>query len=321
MRDLNQYLICRKGFWQYHRRVPKKVSSYDKRGMVRVSLLTDSLIVARKRRDALVEADNRFWDELSEEAKIKYVGIGSDQITVSAVTRYDEAKARALENGFNYATIENLTQRNDLEDLFQRLLHVARNPENETKEVEAVLGGVTAPIITISQAHDIYCNKIAISELLGKSETQIASWKKVKLRAVNNFIKICGDLPMDKITRKDARKFYDWWGKRLIPSDKGKALTSNSANRDMGNVRKLYSKYWEFEGDEDRDNPFRNLSFGKHALKDIPHFANDFVRTRLLNPDVFKGFNFEAVTLLYTMIETGCSLKASLISSSKNVGP
>jgi len=306
MRDLNQYILNRNGLWYYQRRIPKIYSNYDKRRFAKVSLMTDSLIVARKRRDVLVEADNQFWASLKEEAQVKYLGIATDHITVSAITRYDEAKQRALKNGFDYATVENLTQRNDLEDLFQRLLHVARNPENEAKEVEAVLGGVKAPIVTISQAHDIYCNKIAISELVGKSESQIASWKKVKLRAVSNFIKICGDLPMDKITRKDARKFYDWWGKRLIPSDECKPLTSNSANRDMGNVRKLYTKYWEFEGDEDRSNPFRKLSFGKHGLKDIPHFEDDFVRTRLLNPDVFQGFNFQAVTLLYAMIETGC---------------
>jgi hypothetical protein len=83
----------------------------------------------------------------------------------------------------------------------------------------------------------------------------------VKLRAVNNFITIVGDLPMDGITREHARELYNWWAGRLIPQGNKKALTTNSANRDPGNIRKLYRQYWEFEGDQMRENPFRNLSF------------------------------------------------------------
>ena len=130
MRDLNQYILNRNGLWYYQRCIPKIYSNYVKRRFAKVSLMMDSLIVARKRRDALVEADNQFWASLKEEAQVKYLGIDTDQIIVSAITRYDEAKQRALKNGFDYATVENLTQRNDLEDLFQRLLHVARNPAN-----------------------------------------------------------------------------------------------------------------------------------------------------------------------------------------------
>ena len=69
---------------------------------------------------------------------------------------------------------------------------------------------------------------------------------------------------------------------------------------------KLYCEYWEFEGDETRDNPFRNRSFGKHGIKDIPHFDDEWVRMRILEPRIFDGLKPQAALLLYGMIETGC---------------
>ena len=176
----------------------------------------------------------------------------------------------------------------------------------QKREAEAVLGIVPKPSVIFSAAFEIYCKQIAVSELIGKSEAQKKSWRKVKLRAVNNFITIVGDLPMDGITREHAREFYNWWAGRLIPQGNKKALTTNSANRDLGNIRKLYRQYWEFEGDEMRENPFRILSFAKHKLKDIPHFEDDWIRSRFLKPTIFKGLNAEAILLVYAMIETGC---------------
>lgn len=145
-----------------------------------------------------------------------------------------------------------------------------------------------------------------MSELIGKSKEQVNGWRKVKLRAVNNFIELHGDMSMDKITRDHARKFYKWWAKRLVPSENQRALTANSANRELGNLRKLYREYWEFVGEENRDNPFRRLNFTETGLKDIPHFEDEWVRQKFLNPTIFEGLNSEATLLFYVMIETGC---------------
>ncbi len=63
MRDLNQYLQSRNGRWHYVRRIPKPYLQVDNRAMIRKSLRTASLEVARARRDALVEADNQYWSK------------------------------------------------------------------------------------------------------------------------------------------------------------------------------------------------------------------------------------------------------------------
>ncbi len=193
-----------------------------------------------------------------------------------------------------------------LAEIIDRLQAIPKNPVPDKKEADAVLGLVERPSVKISKAMELYCDEIAVSELLGKSEEQKKSWRKVKMRALNNFIKVVGDLPMHKITRDHARKYYNWWAARVAPKDGSKPLTTNSANRDLGNIRKLYREFWEYEGEENRENPFRNLSFAKQPPKDVPCFSDEFVRTRFLKPGIFDGLNAEASLLVYAMIETGC---------------
>ena len=65
MRDLNQYLQKRGDRWHYVRRVPTQYQAVDKRGTVRKSLKTESLELARKRRDDLVIADDEYWHQYS----------------------------------------------------------------------------------------------------------------------------------------------------------------------------------------------------------------------------------------------------------------
>ncbi len=254
----------------------------------------------------LVEADDLYWASVSSAADGLSANSLNAEQTKLAVRRYEAAKRRAMAKGFMYTPNADLLEYPDITELVSRIQTLPVSSLPQQVEAEAVLGLTPKPSITLSQAFDVFYEQIAVSELLGKSDAQKKSWRKVKLRAVNNFIKLNGDLGMGEITREHARAFYNWWAKRLQPRGNRKPLTSNIANRDIGNIRKLYRQYWEYEGEEDRDNPFRNLSFGEHGLKDIPHFGDDWVRSRFLNPDIFKGLNTEAILLVYAMIETGC---------------
>ncbi len=302
MRDLNQYLQSRNGRWHYVRRILKPYLQVDNRAMIRKSLRTSSLEVARARRDALVEADNQYWSTLSYQGASGKIGL----TTKAAINRYQSAKRRAMARGFIYTPVDELAQTAALQELIERFALVNNAKTNQAQEVEAVLGGAKTPSVKITEALEIYFEKIAISELLHKSENQIKSWRKVKLRAISNFGKHVGNIPMDKITRKHARKFYGWWGNRLKPKDGKRGLSANSANRDLGNVRKLYREYWEYVGEESRENPFRNLHYTDNSIKDVPPFADDWVRAQILKPNIFKGLKNEAALLVYDLIETGC---------------
>lgn len=297
MKDLNQHLKRRGARWHYVRRVPKAYELFDKRGTVYKSLKTESLELARARRDALVEADNQYW--LS-------VMVSGEVSTESALRAYASAQRRAMAKGFVYTPVQDLADVATLAEIMERLRSIPTDPVPDKKDAYAVLGLVKRPSVKISQAMELYCDEIAVSELIGKSIEQKKSWRKVKMRALKNFIKINGDLPMHEITRDHARKYYNWWSGRVAPKSGGKPLTTNSANRDLGNIRKLFRKFWEYEGEENRENPFRNLSFAKQPSKDVPCFSDEFVRMRFLEPGIFTGLNADAALIVYAMIETGC---------------
>lgn len=303
MKRLNQFLQNRNGRWYYIRRVPENVADLDCRGMIRTSLRTDSLELARKRRNSMIEADNAYWATLIESRSTK-TDQTQDNITTS---RYRASKERAMARGYIYTPVNQLAQTADLTDILARLVDALKVPTRDQKEeVEALLGGTIPKSLKISDAFDLYCKEIAIGDLHGKSAKQKKDWEKIKRRAVNNFIALCGDLEMDKISRKHGRDFYNWWGKRLHPTDGSKPLHPNSANRDIGNLRKLFREYWVYEGDEKRENPFNNLRYSDNVYKEIPVFSNDWIRSRVLKKDALSSLNKEAALLVYTLIETGC---------------
>lgn len=95
------------------------------------------------------------------------------------------------------------------------LLKNGREVISPQDKVDSLLGTIERPSAPISKAFDLYCEEIAVGQLLGKSEAQKRAWRKAKLRAVSNLISMHGDLPMDKINREHDRDFYDWWGERL----------------------------------------------------------------------------------------------------------
>ena len=58
----NRYLVRRGERWYYSRRIPKRYAHIDARTYSKAALNTDSLTVARERRDAMADADENLWD-------------------------------------------------------------------------------------------------------------------------------------------------------------------------------------------------------------------------------------------------------------------
>jgi len=171
MKDLNQHLKRRGARWHYVRRVPKEYEFFDKRGTVYKSLKTESLELARAKRDSLVEADNKYW--------LSVVMSGEVSMEVALKT-YASAQRRALAKGFVYTPAQDLADIATLAEIMKRLKSIPTDPVPDKKEADAVLGLVKRPSVKISQAMDLYCGEIAVGDLLGKSEEQKRSWRKSK---------------------------------------------------------------------------------------------------------------------------------------------
>ena len=320
MKNLNQYLQKRGGRWHYVRRVPKQYAKIDTRTFIRKSLGTDSLELARKRRDELVTADERYWAQIS-------VGTISadetDEEYKNLRKNYERAQFIATTHGLAFQTMEQI-QTGPLDEIVRRvelIENLGKSASLAPKDVtDAVLGNVRKPKVTIRQAFEIYCDTIARSDQLHKSTEQIRNWKKTKKRAVENFVKLNGNVNMDEITREHAHKIYSWWASRIDPNENPSPKSPDSGNKDMGNLNILYRRYWEFEGEEFRDNPFRNLRFQrrKNAEK-RPAFPIDWIKTRLLAPESFDGMNADARRIMYALIETGCRPSEVINIEPKNI--
>jgi len=304
MKHLDQYLKERDGRWHYVRRVPSDFREIDPRGTIRSSLKTSSIEVARARRDAMAEADEHFWSSLISDSDLN--GLTPQPKTSPMHERYQAARKRALARGFVYRPAPELVREASTVELMQRLEHVAATKIYDEKEAEAVLGTAKSAAHTMTDALELYLTQIAAGTLKNKSAVQKRNYEKPKQRAVANFVSLFGNLSMDEITRTQAREFYDWWTSRLFPKCNEKPLSADSANRDLSNLRNLFQEYWIFEGEETRENPFRNLRFKGVTYKDIPPFSDPWVQKRILKPDLFSDLNREAALIIYAMIETGC---------------
>ena len=295
----NRYLVRRGERWYYFRRIPKRFAEVDDRTYSKASLNTDSLTVARERRDAMADADEQQWESMIAE-------LGNNPTPeIAKICRYRSAQRRARAMGVLFQPVETLAANASVEELVQRV-KVATAPHATEAIADAVLGAAPEPTVTVRDALELYFNKLAVNDLRTKSSAQAAKWRLPKERAIENFVALCGNLPMNAIDRSHGCAFYEWWGERLHPSDGSKGMKPNSANRDLGNLRKLYREYWTYEGQEDRQNPFRNLRYSDTVTTSRPAFSDQWVTTRILAPGALDGLNKEAQIIVRALVETGC---------------
>lgn len=309
----NHLLILRGDIWYYQRRVPKKFRHIESRPIVRSSLNTDSLIIARRRRDALVEADDLYWSALSQEA--------SENGGVSEATRavqlklYEAASLRALGYGFAYKTANQLIQEASADEIMDRIEAVTAKssvtgppPSDVT---DALLGGIEKPKPdqrTVTECFQFYVDEIEFDAQINKSPGQRRSWENSKRVGIDYFVEAVGDIPMRDITREHGIKYRNWWANRLkVGDENGKRPTPYTANRRLGSMRTLYRSFFSYIGEEDRPNPFRKLSFdeGDTSIRKRPPFSIDWIKSRILKPGALAGLNEEARHILLAVIETG----------------
>lgn len=292
--DPDRYLVQLKGWYHYKRRVPTLIADKDNRAPhVRMSLKTDDLALARRKRDLLAAADDALWASM----------IG-DLDPDPARRRYEAAVKRVEALDFTFHSAVELERREMFEDLMRRLdLIEARSEAADI--TPALLGAVEVPQTTISKAFEIYTDEIVADELVNKSKVQKDQWKKVKQRAVNNFVSLVSDKPMAEITVDDAKKVYRHWLARIAPKEGLATASASSGNRDLGNLRVLYEAYFRHMGEVRRQNPFDGFGFSTKKKRSRPPIPVDWITSRILVPGALATLNDEARGILLALIETG----------------
>jgi integrase len=295
--DDDRYLVQRDGNYYYKRRVPTNVAKLDERGPhVRISLKTADRKVARKKRDQLEAADNALWASMIV-----------DGVTDPARRRYEAAVKQVEAMGFMFTSSAGLADLSrKFDDLRRRLYEVEAGLERNHTLSMAVVGAIDVPKTTINDAFDLYCDEIVADELITKSQAQRDQWKKVKKRAVNNFIELVADKAMEDIAVDDARKVYQHWLGRIAPKEGRPTASYSSGNRDLGNLRVLYDAYFRHMGQTHRANPFSGFSFSAKKKRSRPPIPVDWIRDKILaKAESLEGLNDEARGILLMIIETG----------------
>jgi len=215
-KKLNSLLILRGDIWYYQRRVPKKFRHIEARLLVRHSLNTDSLQIARRRRDALVEADDLYWSALSQEAVEK--GGVSETTRLVQQQLYEAASLRAMGYGFTYKTTSQLINETSVDEIMDRVEALSDTYDHTGKPQvqisDALLGGIQSPKSndhTVSSCFKLYVDEIEFDAQLKKSPAQRRSWENSKRVSTDYFIRVIGDINMTDITREHAIKFRNWW--------------------------------------------------------------------------------------------------------------
>lgn len=260
-----------------------------------MSLKTDDIALARRKRDQLEAADDALWASMIV-----------DGVTDPARRRYEAAVRQVEALGFSFHSSEVLGMA-QLDDLRRRFLELESRLGERQKPEQALIGMAHVPKTTINDAFKIYCEEIVADELVGKSQAQKDQWKKVKRRAVNNFVALIADKAMEDITADDARKVYQHWLARIAPKTGERATASaSSGNRDIGNLRVLYGAYFKHMGQVQRANPFDGFGFSNKIKRSRPSIPSDWIKGKLLaSADSLAGLNEEARGILLIMIETG----------------
>ncbi|CCF19074.1 Phage integrase family protein [Pseudorhizobium banfieldiae] len=313
--DLDRYLLCVGGNYYYRRRVPTELADIDERGhTVKISLKTTDLARARTIRDLYEKADDDRWASML---------CGEDQ--EAAKNRYLTAIKRAKAMGFSYQPSADLANA-PLVALLERVEAIL-SPSTPKPVVEAVMGTVSAPAATVSDAFKVYEEEITPHQISGKSAGQRAKWLSVKKGSKDHFISVMGDMAMDEITRDDARRYYNHWLERIAPKEGRPTHTPDIGNRRLGDMRVLYREYYSHMKQEDRVNPFEGLRFkdkAKRRRKRHP-FTTEWITDKILKPGALAGLNDEARAILLIMMNVGarpseiCNLTADRIQLQSNI--
>tara|TARA_R110002126_G_scaffold157588_2_gene305040 strand:- start:5242 stop:6636 length:1395 start_codon:yes stop_codon:yes gene_type:complete len=294
--DLDRYLKRRGHSWVYYRRVPTALAALDSRApFIRQALGTRDLAIARRARDVLAAADDELWASLTLNENID-----------RSRTRYSTALKRVKAMGFGYTSAEDLARSATWDELSSRLEAIM--PVSTPPEVgQAVLGTVLQPQDRFDDAFRTYIEGPGKVVLANKSPNQLRLWKNIPKRAIRRFVEVVGDKPLATITREDAVRFYRFWLNRIMPDDDAEPMHPSSANREIGELRKLYREYFSFEhNDKERLNPFLALGFPEDGSDPRPPFPISWIEQKFLTAGPLAGLNPEARGVLLAMIETGC---------------
>lgn len=115
-----------------------------------------------------------------------------------------------------YFTSEELLVAGKYKDVINRVSFLEEVKEKpESLVTVALVGSVNKPVMKISNAEDLFFDKIMAQRKISLSTSKYRVWKNRYLRVIKKFIDLNGDLLMTEIERRHGVALYDYWLKRV----------------------------------------------------------------------------------------------------------
>lgn len=281
------YVFRRGEYFYYRRRVPEYVLDYETRDSIKISLGTRDEREAKRKAAIYNDYIEDFWRSL-----IKANGQLDRDATYRAAVKLAKA------HGFAYKSVAEIAKA-PLEEVIERV-RIAAGAMTQPQTVSAVLGGTDAPGLKLSDCLSKFW-PLCADRLVNKSDHQVRKWKNPRMAALNGFIDVIGDKPLNEIARSDILKYRQWWMDRVA---QGSAV-AGTVNKNMLYVRDILQTVCaaqEIEADME-------TLFARTRLKELdnsrPPFEARYVQEKLLRGNALSGLNLEARLLIFAMADTG----------------
>jgi integrase len=281
---LEKYIFLRGKKYQYRRRIPGFVAHLDPRKEIVLSLKTD------KKNQALLKA--QIYNDHIENYWRALIQSGTAD---TSTAKYKAAVKLAQAHGFAYKTATQIAD-SQLQDIINRVSSDLRSPQ----DVEAVLGGVEVPCITLSDCQQDYW-RLVIDRTSNKSEHQKKKWENPRKAALNNFIALIGNKPILQVTRTDVLNFKSWCRDKIQ-----EGWNTDTANKQLRFVKDiLQTVATENQLDIDADMLFAKTKFQINT-NSRPPFEADYVQNTLLKS--LETLNHKDKMVVYAIADTGARI-------------
>ncbi|PCJ99968.1 MAG: hypothetical protein COA45_03910 [Zetaproteobacteria bacterium] len=280
--------ICKRGKWfHYQRRTPKKFNEHFKQNHIQIALDTDSEIEAKAR----AKEFTRFLDDYL--ADIAVNGDDTDQ------KKYNIGLKTLRMCGFKYKTSTEIVTSKDKQDFINRINSAVKAPGVDNKK--AITGLIKKPDLLIGNSLEAVIEHEKL-KLAKKTPDEVRKWKNPRIKAISNFVAVCGDIAVENIDRSDTLEFRRWWTDRIIHEE----LTANSANKDFGYVKKAMRIASDNNMlDMPIEDLFKEINLKEGVKKERHPFPTDYIENTLFQHK-YKCESEELRLFIFVMADTGC---------------
>jgi integrase len=289
------FLTRRCGSWHFVRRVPKEFAQLDPRRVIKHSTKI------RIAHDRTGRRASRVASKLNAELELHWRKLARGGAHDERDS-YEHARARARTLGFDYVENEQLLMLPAEQRLDRLETLVARGLVDDRGARAAVLGTEKRPIPLLSKLFDEF-EDMTKDEVRGYSRNQLRIWRNDRKRAVENFVSVVGDKPINKVTEDDGIAYADWWRDRIVNEN----MVAKSANKDIGQLSRMLK-----EMSVRRRLKLPDIFSGLRLRGEIEHsrmpFETDFIQDKLLATGALDALNEEARHIVYVIVETGMRL-------------